>query len=157
MAIPLFWLHAKCLSWYWVGRSGWKKKIKKNHKKFWNRRPWYPRTALKVNFKYLDYQIAQYTVKTVHVFVPVFLNPVTMLIFQIKIIILSEKWVNYLVTTFFFWKCQRFGSIGRWQTEKKKRMASLWNIGLGQLNLETIYSRTLWLGFSKRVQKVRLF
>ena len=83
-----------------VGRV--EKKTKKNHKKFWNRRPWYPRTALKVNFKYLDYQIAQYTVKTVHVFVPVFLNAVTMLTFQIKIIILSEKWVNYLVTTFFF-------------------------------------------------------
>ena len=36
-----------------------------------------------------------YTVKNVHVFVPVFLYAVTMLIFQIKRIISSEKWFNY--------------------------------------------------------------
>ena len=35
-----------------------------------------------------------YTVKNVHVFVPVFLYAVTMLIFQIKRIISSEKWFN---------------------------------------------------------------
>ena len=41
----------ECVSWYWVGRSvGLKKKPKKqNHKKCRNRRPWYPRTTLKVN------------------------------------------------------------------------------------------------------------
>ena len=80
-----------------------------------------------------------------------------MLIFQIKIIILSEKWVNYLVTTFFFEHATDLGRLDDGKRRKKKRMASLWNIGLGQLELETIYSRTLWLGFSKRVQKVRLF
>ena len=37
----------------------------------------------------------------VHVFVPVFLYAVTMLIFQIKRIISSEKWCNYVVTFFF--------------------------------------------------------
>ena len=35
--------------------------------------------------------------------VPVFLYAVTMLVFQIKRIISSEKWFNYIVT-FFFWK-----------------------------------------------------
>ena len=39
-----------------------------------------------------------YTVKNVHVFVPVFLYAVTMLIFQIKRIISSEKWFHYVVT-----------------------------------------------------------
>ena len=38
--------------------------------------------------------------KNVHVFVPVFLYAVTMLIFQIKRIISSEKWFNYVVTLF---------------------------------------------------------
>ena len=42
--------------------------------------------------------------KNVHVFVPVFLYAVTMLIFQIKRIISSEKWCNYVVTFFFFLK-----------------------------------------------------
>ena len=44
--------------------------------------------------------------KNVHVFVPVFLYAVTMLIFQIKRIISSEKWFNYIVTFFlcFFFK-----------------------------------------------------
>ena len=46
----------------------------------------------------------KYTVKNVHVFVPDFLYAVTMLIFQIKRIISSEKWCNYVVTFFFFLK-----------------------------------------------------
>ena len=36
-----------------------------------------------------------------------------MLIFQIKRIISSEKWFNYIVTFFFFWKCPKFGSVSR--------------------------------------------
>ena len=36
--------------------------------------------------------------KNVHVFVPVFLYAVTMLIFQIKRIISSEKCCNYVIT-----------------------------------------------------------
>ena len=63
----------------------------KQHKKSRNSRPWYPRTKENV----------QYTVKNVHVFVPVFLYAITMLIFQIKRIISSEKWCNYVVTFFF--------------------------------------------------------
>ena len=42
--------------------------------------------------------------KNVHVFVPVFLYAVTMLIFQIKRIISSEKCCNYVVTFFFFFE-----------------------------------------------------
>ena len=78
------------------GRSvGLKKKIpkKKNHKKSRNKSPWYPRKTLKVNIHlqlYLDEQNAQYTVKSV----PVFLYAVTKLIFQIKRIISREKWFN---------------------------------------------------------------
>ena len=64
--------------------------------------------------------------KTVHVFVPVFLNPVTMLIFQIKRIISSEKWVNYLVTIFFFFEnAKDLGRLDDGKRRKKKRMASL--------------------------------
>jgi len=40
-------------------------------------------------------------VKNVHVFVPAFLYAVTMLIFQIKRIISSEKWCTYVVTFVF--------------------------------------------------------
>ena len=36
---PFFSLSAKCVSWYWVGQSGWKEKPKKKHKKSRNRRP----------------------------------------------------------------------------------------------------------------------
>ena len=57
-----------------VGRIEKKKNLKQNHKKSRNSRPWYPRTKENV----------QYTVKNVHVFVPVFLYAITMLIFQIK-------------------------------------------------------------------------
>ena len=86
----------KWVSWCWVCRSDWKKKRKKNHKSQ-NMRPWYPRMTLKVNI-----QNPQYIVKNVPVFVPVFLYAVTMLIFQIKRIISSEKWFNYVITFFFF-------------------------------------------------------
>ena len=39
--------------------------------------------------------------KNVHVFVPVFLDAVTKLIFEIKRITSSEKWCKYVVTFFF--------------------------------------------------------
>ena len=42
--------------------------------------------------------------KNVHVFVPVFLYAVTMLIFQIKRIISREKWCNYVITFFFLFE-----------------------------------------------------
>ena len=76
-----------------VGRIEKKNSKKKNHKKSRNKSPWYPRKTLKVNIHlqlYLDEQNAQYTVKSV----PVFLYAVTKLIFQIKRIISREKWFN---------------------------------------------------------------
>ena len=57
--------------------------------------------------------------KSVHVFVPVFLYAVTMLIFQIKIIISSEKWCNYVVT-FFFWKMPKIW-VGRTTVNGEKQ------------------------------------
>ena len=81
------------------GRSvGLKKKIlKKKSQEVSDKSPWYPSKTLKVNIHlqlYLDEQNAQYTVKSVPVFVPVFLYAVTKLIFQVKRIISREKWFN---------------------------------------------------------------
>ena len=56
--------------------------------------------------------------KNVHVFVPVFLYAVTMLIFQIKRIISSEKWCNYVVT--FFKKMPKIG-VGRTTVNGEKK------------------------------------
>ena len=58
----------------------------------------------------------------VHVFVPVFLYAVTMLIFQIKRIISSEKWCNYVVT-FFFENAKNLGRSDDGKRTKKQRMA----------------------------------
>ena len=58
--------------------------------------------------------------KNVHVFVPVFLYAVTMLIFQIKRIISSEKWCNYVVTFSFFENAKNFGRSDDAKRRKKK-------------------------------------
>ena len=98
-----------------VGRIE-KKKLKtkqnktKQHKKSRNSRSWYPRTKENV----------QYTVKNVHVFVPVFLYAITMLIFQIKRIISSEKWCNYVVT-FFFFNAKNLGRSDDGKRRKRRR------------------------------------
>ena len=63
--------------------------------------PGTPGRRQKLTFTYLDEKNAQHTVKNVPVFVPVFLYAVTMLIFQNKRIISSEKRLNYVVTFFF--------------------------------------------------------
>ena len=60
--------------------------------------------------------------KNVHVFVPVFLYAVTMLIFQIKRIISSEKWFNYVVT--FFLKMPKIW-VGRTTLNGEKKEDSL--------------------------------
>ena len=57
--------------------------------------------------------------KNVHVFVPVFLYAVTMLIFQIKRIISSEKWCNYIVSFFFFFENAK--NLGRSDDGKQKK------------------------------------
>ena len=60
--------------------------------------------------------------KNVHAFVPVFLYAVAMLIFQIKRIISSKKWYNYVVT-FFFENAQNLGRSDDGKRREKKRMA----------------------------------
>ena len=57
--------------------------------------------------------------KNVHVFVPVFLYAVTMLIFQIKRIISSEKWCNYVVPFLFFFENAK--NLGRLDNGKQKK------------------------------------
>ena len=66
----------------------------------------------------------RYTVKNVHVFVPVFLYAVTILIFQIKRIISSKKWFNYVVTLFFE-NAKNLGRSDDAKRRKKKTMACL--------------------------------
>ena len=89
----------------------------------------------------MDQQNAQYTVKHVHVFVPVVLCAVTMLIFQMKRITLSEKSFNYVVT-FFFLKMPKIW-VGRTTLKgEKKRMAydrisinhDVINVNVSQIN-----------------------
>ena len=65
--------------------------------------------------------------KNVHVFVPVFLYAVAMLIFQIKRIISSEKWFNYLVTFLFFENAKNLGRSDDAKRKKKKKMALCFN------------------------------
>ena len=99
------------------GRSdGLKKEKKKNTKrthKSRNRRPWYPKTTVKINIHIFGSTNAQYTVKNV----PVFLYAVTMLIFQIRRIISNEKWFNYIVTLFF----ENAKNLGRSDDAKRRK------------------------------------
>ena len=83
-----------------VGRIE-KKKKKKIIRSLGIGGPGTPGRRQKLTFTYLDEKNAQHTVKNVPVFVPVFLYAVTMLIFQNKRIISSEKRLNYVVTFFF--------------------------------------------------------
>ena len=85
---------------------------KKNPQYSRNSRPWYPKTTLKVNIHIFGLTKCTIYCEKCSCFVPVFLYAVTILIFQIKRIISSEKWCNYVVT-FSFWKCQKFVSVGR--------------------------------------------
>ena len=64
--------------------------------------------------------------KNVHGFVPVFLYAVTMLIFQIKRIISSEKWCNYVVTFFFFLKMAKIW-VGQTTVNGEKKEDGLTN------------------------------
>ena len=81
--------------------------------------PGTPGRRQKLTFTYLDEKNAQHTVKNVPVFVPVFLYAVTMLIFQNKRIISSEKRLNYVVT-FFFLKMPKIW-VGRTTANGEKR------------------------------------
>ena len=90
----------ECVSWYWVGRA---EKKKKNHKKSRNSRPWYARKTLKVNVHIFGLTKCTIYWEKCSCFCSCFsLCCLTMLIVQIKRIISSEKWCNYVVTFFFF-------------------------------------------------------
>ena len=66
---------------------------------------------------------AQYNVKNVPAFVPVFLYADNMLIFQINRIISSDKWFNYEATFFFVENARSLGRSDDAKRRKKKRMA----------------------------------
>ena len=66
----------------------------------------------------MDEQNTQYTVKNVPVFVPIFLYAVTMLIFQIKRNVSSEKRFNDVIT--FFWKVPKIWVSQRTLNGEKK-------------------------------------
>ena len=84
-----------------LGRSDWKKK--KNHKKSRNSRPGYARKTLKVNVHIFGLTKCTIYWEKCSCFCSCFsLCWLTMLIVQIKRIISSEKWCNYVVTFFFF-------------------------------------------------------
>ena len=80
-----------------------------------------------------------YTVKNVPVFVPVFLYAVTMFIFQIKRIISSEKWFNYVVTSFFLFKMTKIW-VGRTTLNGEKK-----EDGLSVMPAIIIKKILLWL------------
>ena len=76
---------------------------------------------------------AQYNVKNVPVFVPVFLYADNMLIFQINRIISSEKWFNYEATFFFV---ENARSLGRSNDAKRRKFT---------FNLNTLYLASILL------------
>ena len=85
-----------------------------------NRRPWYPRTTLKVNIHIFGLTKCTIYCEECSCFVPVFLYAVTMLIFQIKRIISSKKWFNYVVTFFFFENAKTLGRSDDGKQRKKR-------------------------------------
>ena len=62
-----------------------------------------PSVEGKVNFCHFGLTKCTIYCKNIPVFVSIFLYAVTMLIFQIKGIVSSEKWFNCVVTFFVFW------------------------------------------------------
>ena len=68
--------------------------------------------------------------KNVHVFVPVFLDAVTELIFQIKRIISSEKWCKYVITFFFFENAKNLGRSYDGKRRKQRGWPYYYYLGL---------------------------
>ena len=79
--------------------------------------------TLKVNIHIFG--LTTYT-KYDRVFVPVFLYDVTMLIFQIKRIISSEKWFNYVLTFFFSENAKNLGRSDDAIKREEKRGGFRW-------------------------------
>ena len=85
-----------------VGRIEKKKNLKKNHKKSPNRRPWYPGMTLKVNIYIFGLTKCTTYCKKCSCCFSCFSPHYFILIFQVKKIISSEKWFNYVITSLFF-------------------------------------------------------
>ena len=85
-----------------VGRIEKKKNLKKNHKKSPNRRSWYPGMTLKVNIYIFGLTKCTIYCKKCSCCFSCFSPHYFILIFQVKKIISSEKWFNYVVTSLFF-------------------------------------------------------
>ena len=97
---PFFSLYrVECFSWYWVGRLDWKKKPKKNHKKAWNRKPWYARRQDDIGF-------TKYTIycKNDPGFVPVFLTMLLLCSFLRSKELFQVKNGLTKLLLFFVWK-----------------------------------------------------
>ena len=97
------------------------KRRKKKNKKSQNRKPWYSRMTLKVNIYIFGLTKSTIHCKKCSCFCSCLLYAVTMLIFQIKRIISSEKWFNYVVT-FFFENAKNLG----WSDDNKRRKNRGW-------------------------------
>ena len=76
--------------------------------------------------------------KNVHVFVPVFLDAVTKLIFEIKRITSSEKWCKYVVTFFFLKKPKIWVGRTTVKGEKKRGWPYYYYLGLSLLLQEKV-------------------
>ena len=122
---PFFFFIHRQMRFLILGRSvGLKKKnLKENHKKSRNSRSWYPRTTLKVNIHIFGLTKCTIYCEKCSCFVPVFLYAATVLIFEVKRIISSEKWCNYVVTFFCFENAKYLGRSDDGKRRKKKRMA----------------------------------
>ena len=103
-----------------VGRIEKKQTKKKIHKKSQNRRPWYPRTTLNVNIHIFGLTKCTIYCKKCSCFCSCFSLCCYYAHFQIKRIILSEKWFNCLVTFFFVLKMPKIW-VGRTTLNGKKR------------------------------------
>ena len=113
---PFFFFVYRRMRFLILGRSvGLKKKknTKKITRSLGKSRPWYPRTTLKVNIHIFGLTKCTIYCEKCSRICSCFLYAVTMLIFQIKRIVSSEKWCDYVVT-FFFLKVPKFGWVGRW-------------------------------------------
>ena len=93
-------------------------KKKKQNKKSQNRKPWYSRMTLKVNIYIFGLTKSTIHCKKCSSFCSCLLCAVTMLIFQIKRIISSEKWFNYVVT--FFLNAKNLGRLDDTKQRKKR-------------------------------------
>ena len=105
---PIFSFSVECVSWCWVNRLEWKKKLIKKQKKSQNRRPWYPRMTLKVYSHIWINKMHNVLWKIVAVFVQCSLFRLKE--FQVKHVELCRSFF------FFYWNAKNFGRNG----EKKE-------------------------------------